>query len=173
MKKDANAAGVAEGDKKMKVDRYPMYDIYENGTIVNTNSGYVLTPTINRDGYYSVGLYKDSTAKTSRMENVHHLLAEAFIPNPHNYRFVIFADGNPMNMSLDNLIWTNDTHKLTERKIRVLHFRGDIIDEVKVFDSLTQCGRYFGWERNNIISYIHQGNIKKRGRCKGYKFEYI
>ena len=157
----------------MTIDRYPMYDIDENGTIVNTNSGYVLTPRINRDGYYAVNIYKDSSSKTSHQENVHHLLAETFIPNPNNYRFAIFADGNPMNMSLDNLIWTNDTHKLTERKIRVLHFRGDIIDEVKVFESLTQCARYFGWKRNNIISYIHADNIKKRGRCKGYKFEYI
>lgn len=157
----------------MIIDRYPMYDIDENGTIVNINSGCVLTPWLNHHGYYAVGLYKDSTSKNSHEENIHHLLAETFIPNPHNYRFVIFADGNPMNMSLDNLIWTNDTHMLKEHRIRALHYRGDIIDDIKVFDNMRSCCEYFHYAKSNLINVINNHIIKQRGNLKGYKVEYI
>ena len=34
------------------------------------------------------------------------LLADAFIPNPDNGTIVRYKDKNPMNLDLDNLIWS-------------------------------------------------------------------
>lgn len=38
---------------------------------------------------------------------VHRLYAEAFVPNPDNGNVVKFRDGNPDNLSRDNLFWAN------------------------------------------------------------------
>ena len=35
------------------------------------------------------------------------LIAMQFLPNPNNYKFVIFKDGDVNNYSLDNLAWSD------------------------------------------------------------------
>lgn len=40
---------------------------------------------------------------------LHRILAETFIPNPNNYKYVLFKDSNYKNVSIDNLIWSNHT----------------------------------------------------------------
>lgn len=37
---------------------------------------------------------------------IHRLVAELFVKNPKNYRYVLHADGNRMNNSSDNLVWS-------------------------------------------------------------------
>ena len=39
------------------------------------------------------------------------LVAEVFIPNPNNFKFVKFKDGNSINVNSDNLYWANNTSK--------------------------------------------------------------
>ena len=41
-----------------------------------------------------------------RVTTVAQLVAEAFIPNPHNYKYVICKDGNSENNQADNLAWS-------------------------------------------------------------------
>ena len=38
---------------------------------------------------------------------LHRILAETFIPNINNYKYVIFKDGNYKNVNVDNLMWSN------------------------------------------------------------------
>ena len=45
----------------------------------------------------------------------HHLVANCFVPNPHNYRMVEILDGNPYNLHPSNLSWMAEA----ERSVKV------------------------------------------------------
>lgn len=76
---------------------------------LRTRKGKVLTPQINRvNGYPQVMLIVDCKYK---LHYVHRLVAEAFIPNPHNLRCVTHLDGNYQNNCADNLQWSNKKGK--------------------------------------------------------------
>ena len=53
-------------------------------------------------GYFSVVLYKDNEVTHIR---IHVLVAQAFLPNPENKRYVNHRDGNKRNNRVDNLEW--------------------------------------------------------------------
>jgi hypothetical protein len=51
-------------------------------------------------------------------------LAQLFIPNPHNYSYVGFVDGDTMNLNVENLVWVK-TRKETNRPPYVRHKMSD------------------------------------------------
>jgi len=65
-------------------------------------------------GYHSVGFtvvyhLPDKTMEYSRhRKQVHLLVAEHFLPNPNNYKYVKHIDGNLSNNHVDNLQWMSD-----------------------------------------------------------------
>lgn len=61
----------------------------------------VLKPVIG-NGYKRVRLFKD---KTSKLYAVHRLVANAFLPNPHNYPCVNHKDECRTNNNVENLEW--------------------------------------------------------------------
>ena len=63
--------------------------------------GIIITPTLERTGYFRVGLNKNCTHK---MFSIHRLVATAFIPNPNNYLVVNHKDENKQN----NFVWVNE-----------------------------------------------------------------
>lgn len=90
----------------MEIKDYPNYLIYENGEI-HTKSrqrvkGGILKQQLGTNGYYSVGLWKDTKRKSC---TVHRLLGIHYIPNPENKPFIDHIDRNRKNNSLDNLRW--------------------------------------------------------------------
>ena len=74
----------------------------------NTNGafvyhGKVLTPMIDSRGYYFVRLFDKNHCARNRL--LHRLVAQAFIPNPHNYPCINHKDENKKNPAADNLEW--------------------------------------------------------------------
>lgn len=39
------------------------------------------------------------------------LVADVFVPNPDDFKFIKFKDGNSINVNSDNLYWANNTSK--------------------------------------------------------------
>lgn len=91
------------------------YTISESGAVFNLWSKKVLKATIDKDGYYAVGLRSSGTKKTFK---IHRLVALVYIENPLNKPEVNHKDTNPANNHFSNLEWAtrleNVNHSLTE-----------------------------------------------------------
>jgi len=77
------------------------YSIYENGVIVNLNTGKERSIT-KGTRYPMVTLYNRGKVKTF---SIHRLLALMFIDNPDNLPCVKHLDDNKYNYDLSNLAW--------------------------------------------------------------------
>lgn len=80
------------------------YKINKTGEVYSNHSKRKLKPYKSSDGYLRVNLSKNSKVKITM---VHRLVAESFIPNPHNYPVVNHIDGNKANPDISNLEWTS------------------------------------------------------------------
>ena len=138
----------------------------------------ILKPGTNKYGYLLVMLCKDGKVKGF---TVHRLVAEAFLPNPHNYPCVNHKDENKQNNNVSNLEWCsaqyNNTYgtriervaeKTTNGKCSkpVLQYTldGEFVREWK---STAECGRN-GFNQGNVVACC-RGKLKK---YKGFLWEY-
>ena len=73
------------------------------------NNEKILSPMLNKDGYYQVNL---SFKGKVRHHRIHRLVAEAFIENPHGYPMINHKDENKLNNRADNLEWCNNAYNI-------------------------------------------------------------
>lgn len=59
--------------------------------------------------YNTISLIKDKKVYTGY---IHKLVAEAFIPNENNYKYIRFIDGDKSNCHYQNLQWSTKCHKM-------------------------------------------------------------
>lgn len=166
------------------------YSINESGQVRNDITGKTKAQYENaRNGYLYVDLWNDGKSKKFAL---HRLLAEAFIPNPLKKPTVDHKDGNRKNNSLENLRWASyseqnsrfNTAGVRSQRVKVTHYlemrkhRGGgheawlDIDDVMYFNKISDVADYFGVTIGNISLLLKEGNIGKRGKTRGYKFEY-
>lgn len=92
-----------------------LYRISNKGTIVSYTASNK-KPIVRRhnvkasgEGQHYIALSRDKQVKRL---NVAKLMAQAFnLPNPNHYKYVLPKDGNPDNLDIDNLEWTNCHNK--------------------------------------------------------------
>ena len=72
------------------------------------NIKHIIKPTEDR-GYLKVKLCVNNKRK---LKYIHRMVAEAFIPNPHNYREVNHIDSNPSNNRVENLEWCDRRYNI-------------------------------------------------------------
>lgn len=173
-----------------KVKGNENYSINESGEVRNDTTGIVKAAYVNaKNGYLYVDLWHDGKSKKCAL---HRLLAEAFIPNLENKPTVDHKDGNRQNNSLKNLRWASyseqnsrfNTAGVRSQRVKVTHYpekrkqRGGgheawlEADDVMYFDRISDAAAYFGVTIGNISLLLKDGNIGRRGKTRGYKFEY-
>ena len=84
-----------------------LYQVSNTGKVRSLNyrrtgKKQILKQYINNTGYKRVALRKNNKVKWYL---VHRLVAQAFIPNPHNYPIINHKDENPANNAVWNLEW--------------------------------------------------------------------
>lgn len=86
------------------INDFPTYGVASNGVVWSFRNGTwnQLKPTIDRDGYGCVDLYKNGKVHDRQ---VHRLVLETFIGPCPDGMVCRHLDGNPRNNNLGNLAW--------------------------------------------------------------------
>lgn len=158
-----------------------------NGKVFYKLKERILKPYINNKGYKVVDLRINN--KTEK-RLVHRLVAETFIPNPHNKKLVGHKDNNPLNCNVNNLEWCSSSEnnqyaydcgrrELTEEMVRARKKKSDWLykkvkqyslngEFIKEYDSITQAALETGSNKTNISACCN--NVQKTH--KGYLWRF-
>lgn len=99
---EVSSYGVVRSVQRKSLDRWGKYCL---------RKGRILKPCNRR--YSMVVLSKNGKARNCL---VHRLVAEAFIPNPHNWSVVNHKDENKLNNRMDNLEWCSQKYNINYGK---------------------------------------------------------
>lgn len=141
------------------LDKYPKYEIYENGVIWSLYNDRPLKPQSKPSGYQTVKLSVD---KVSTSKYVHILVAEAFLEKAENKTQVNHIDSNPSNNRLSNLEWVTGSEnmqhsaKTSEMRKPVNQYdkKGKFVDWHK---SISDAGRAMGISKGAISTAVKNG----------------
>lgn len=119
------------------------------------NSGYLVASVYTKPG-------------SNKLELVHRMVAETFIPNPNNYGFVNHKDGNKYNNRVENLEWCDRSQNMVHavKKGLVKTERVIVAETGKAYSSSVECSRAIG----GTVSGIHDCKTGRQKVHRGYHF---
>lgn len=144
--------------KQYKDTRYKVSECGEVFSMINNKP---LKPMIINSGYLRVSILR-------RSELVHRLVANLFVPNPHNYPCVNHVDGDKFNNHFSNLVWCtyaqNNQHArdtgLNPRKL-TSDDRSKIIEDNQAGLAQRTIAKRYGVNKNAISGVLQ--TFKKNG----------
>nr|QBK85392.1 MAG: HNH endonuclease [Iridovirus LCIVAC01] len=149
------------------------YEASNLSQIRNTKTKRILKKYITETGYERIGLYSQNGRKNNQ---VHRLVAQAFIPNPNNFPQVNHKDKNRANNKVENLEWAtasmNVKHSIkmgVKRHKRAVWQRDLEGNEVAVFDSITKASEITGCDASSIIKCANG----KRNTAGNFTWGYV
>ena len=98
-------------NRKMEINDYPNYLIYEDGRVYTKNRKRFLIPML-RKNYLRVGLLNNGKRNYF---SINRLVAEHYIPNPNNKPQVDHIDRNTQNNHVSNLRWVTNQENIDHR----------------------------------------------------------
>ena len=97
------------------IKEYDNYEISNFGNVKNKQTGRVLKPGKDTNGYYKLNLYKNGKIKKIK---IHRLVAIVFIDNPLNKPCVDHIDNQRTNNNLSNLRWVTNQQNSMNSSLR-------------------------------------------------------
>ena len=94
------------------------YEITPEGQVINRRSGRILKGQPNGKGYLRVSI-------EGKLQFIHRLVAEKYIPNPEGKQQVNHKDGNKLNNHKDNLEWVTNQENRNHAIDARLHLQGE------------------------------------------------
>lgn len=151
-----------------------LYKISSFGNVYSISKKKLMSLERTPANYKRVSLRKNGKNKHFQ---VHRLVAQAFIPNPHNLPLVNHKDENPSNNYVDNLEWCTQSYNLNygtrnlkisanSRPVKQITFDGFV---VAVYYSANFAGKIMGVNPSNIYSCL-RGELPY---AYDYKWEYV
>lgn len=157
---------------KIPIKGLEKYSITKDGKIWNNNV--IMTPII-RTGYELVRLLNSNINKR-KYYSVNRLVASTFIRLPNNDKEVCdHIDGNKLNNNMNNLQWLtqkeniNRCTKKTSHERKVIKLDENTLDEIEIYDSITDAAQSIGKTRRSI-QLVLNGKNKTAG---GFKWKYV
>lgn len=144
------------------------------GNVKSINNNILLKPEIRR-GYYSVQLY-NGTRKAKHFQ-IHRLVANAFIENPMNYRYVNHKNENKLDNNVYNLEWCTASYNsnygtaifraVDKKRIEIIQYDKNL-NFINEFYSISEAERITGIPNPNVVKCC-KGERKTAG---GYIWKY-
>lgn len=162
----SNLGRVKSLDMKLTYKRH-------NGNTFRTRKGKILSTAKMRNGYLRVEMSKNANHK---LNLVHRLVAQAFIPNPNNYEQVNHKDGNKENNNVSNLEWCSCEDNMKHAWENKL-YKGRKVAQYKdgkliaIYDNVVKATRTLGYK--NVGQNIGKVALGKRKSAYGYQWKYL
>lgn len=99
-------------------------------------------------------------------------VAKAFVPNPNNYKYIRFKDGNKQNCRAENIEWCKMTDKMykTYQKVeKQIHQYDENGNYIRTWNNAGEIAKQFHVSRGNIYASCNQ---KSANLISGYSFRY-
>ena len=84
------------------IDGFENYTITKDGIIKNIKYNMIVKPYLSKDSFITVNLTIDDKHYKRK---VHRLVADTYIENIKNYKYIVHIDGNKKNNNFENLKW--------------------------------------------------------------------
>ena len=132
------------------IPSYPNYFINQSGQIYSLKQKKFIINFPDAGGYLSVTMNR-------KLTYVNRLVAQAFLPEFSNFRYVLLKDKNKTNIHLSNLQLSNTIGAGQQPKPIVLN--GGVLRED--FPSISEAARYLKTSQTNIRNHIKSGKLYK------------
>lgn len=134
------------------------FQISSHGRVRYKKSKEIKTPSENKMGY------RIYLKRPVGVKFVHRLVADAFIPNPDNCRYIKHLDGNKRNNKVENLKWTSMSAQVKVKKVD--HKSDEIWKKVKDYPEYEISN--YGNLRNSNSKECYAFKKKKFGYTKQF-----
>lgn len=167
--------------RKLKSLKF-LYEINEMGVLRNVKSKKIIKGYIEKNGYVRVKIENKCLGNVIRT-TIHRLVAEAFLPNPNNLPEVNHINSVRHDNRVTNLEWCTHSENMKHSYKKGFTIPPKyskkvlLIDENKVFDSLTALANYYynkgkGKSIQSNITYISSVLRGERPFVFGNKVKY-
>lgn len=116
-----------------------LYKVSNYGNIYSVINKKLMMPTNNGKGYLIVGLSK----KGRKNKYVHRLVADAFLENKNQYKYVNHKDYDTFNNKVENLEWCSQKYNINYSKDRMKH------ENINNKTKSTTGHKYIYWREKN------------------------
>lgn len=144
-----------------------------NVETIRIRKGKVLSFAKMRNGYLRVEM---SVNGKHKLNLVHQLVAQAFIPNPNNYEQVNHIDGNKENNCVNNLEWCSCKMNMDHawenglyKGKRVAQYKNGVL--IAIYDNVVQACHTMGSKTQG--QNIGKCALGKRKSAYGYQWKYV